>query len=43
MGEVEGWATPCDDAALLLQETAAWDTASDEDLLRIEKVPADME
>jgi hypothetical protein len=40
---VEGWATPCDDLTLLLRETAAWDAASDEDALRVEKMLAEME
>jgi hypothetical protein len=38
----EGWAAPCDDAALLLRETAAWDAASDEDSLRMDKRLAEM-
>ena len=40
---VEGWAMPCDDATLLLQETLDWDAASDEDALRMEKMLAEME
>ena len=40
---VEGWAMPCDDATLLLRETLAWDAASDEDALRMEKMLAEME
>ena len=34
---VEVWIVPRDDMRLLLRETAAWDAASDEDALRIEK------
>jgi len=41
--EVEEWAMPSDDAMLLLREIATWEAATDEDLLRIEKVLADME
>jgi hypothetical protein len=39
---VEGWSTPCDDVDLLLRETAAWDAASDEDALRMDKRLAEM-
>ena len=38
---VEGWAVSCDDVALLLRETAAWDAASNEDVCRIEKMLAE--
>jgi hypothetical protein len=41
--ELEGWTVPCDDATLLLREIAAWEAASDEDALRIEKMLAEME
>jgi hypothetical protein len=39
---VEGWDVPCDDEALLLRGTAAWEAASDEDALSIEKMVAEM-
>ena len=41
--ELEEWATPCDDETLLHREIAAWEAASDEDVLSIEKVLAEMQ
>jgi hypothetical protein len=38
----EAWIVPRDDMRLLLRETAAWDAASDEDALKIEKLLAEM-
>jgi hypothetical protein len=38
----EGWGVPCDDEALLLRETAAWEAASDEDALRMDERLAEM-
>ncbi len=35
---VEEWIVPRDDMRLLLRETAAWEAASDEDALKIEKM-----
>ena len=34
---IEDWDTPRDDMQLLLRETAAWDAASDEDALKLER------
>ena len=38
----EVWIVPRDDMRLLLRETAAWDAASGEDALKIEKLLAEM-
>ena len=38
---VEEWNVPRNDMDLLLRETAAWDAASDEDALKMEKVLAE--
>ena len=35
---VEVWDVPRDDVQLLLRETAAWESASDEDALMVEKM-----
>lgn len=35
---VEAWNTPREDVRLLLRETAAWEAASGEDALKIEKM-----
>jgi len=37
------WGEPCNSKALLLREIAAWDAASDEDALKMEKALAEME
>lgn len=39
---VEAWIAPRDDMRLLLRETAAWEAASDEDALKIEKMLAEI-
>jgi hypothetical protein len=38
---VEEWGVPRNDMDLLLRETAAWDAASDEDALKMEKMLAE--
>jgi len=35
---VEEWNVPRDDVGLLLREASAWDAASDEDALKLEKL-----
>jgi len=42
-GEVEEIALPCDDVDLLLREIAAWEAASEEDALKIDRFLAELE
>lgn len=42
MASVEGRDTSRDDMQLLLRETAAWEAASDDDALKVEKLLSEM-